>query len=180
MAAYNAARTPLASVALTGVPTASTNALTPRGVTATSTTNAVPTPAPGPSIQGGVSSLIELSTGVAKSETLNKARGSSSSTPAGSAPPPTPATVTLNYSLDRAGDLVWVQALNGGEITATDDTGKVYRADNEAGGLMLTINNAGAVAFTFQALAASDVYRVYTRLDNVATTLLFEVPDPNP
>lgn len=143
-AAYNAARTPVASIAFAvsgGVSTL--------------------TEAIQPVLQGGVSTQISL-------PLLSQKLGSGSAS----------ATVTLNYGVARTGQLVWVQVLHGGTLTAVDDAGKFHTASN--GGFIMSINVLGTIIFTFQAPPVSDIYRVYTRLENVATTLQFEVSDPNP
>ena len=87
-------------------------------------------------------------------------------------------TVTLSYSLDRTGDLVWVQmATLGGTLYVTDSANHTYSG---ARGFYLTLGNDGKAKFNYQAPDVSGTYQVLTRCDNVITTVPFRVPDAIP
>lgn len=88
---------------------------------------------------------------------------------------PPAALVRLQYDAERSGSLVWVQTMDGGTLTAVDAEGVTHTA---AGGFYLEINALGFLEFTFQAPGQSDRYQVFTRLDNVVTTLPFTVLSP--
>ena len=157
LAAYNAARTPQATVVLTPV---STPGSTTAAVNKTTASTAL-------SAQGGVFSQIKLP--AAPSPNGNKT--SRTSTASSSQPV---ATVVLAYNATWAGQVVWVQVLNGGTLTAADDSGIQYTAGD---GFLLMLSTEGATTFNYQPPAVSGTYQVLTRLDNVTTTLPFLVPD---
>lgn len=160
--AYNAARTPVASIVLGSAPAVSTTAAasSPGG----KTTNLRPVAA------GGAFPQIDLSTAPAKG------KSSTAATP-NTQVSPTLATVTLTYHADRAGSSVWVQTLGGGTLSVVNETGTTISVTD---GFPLEIGPTGVVVFSYQAPSASNTYQVTTRLDNVVTTLNFLVPDVTP
>ncbi len=168
IAAYNAARTPLASVVLGTSPTATLTGTSSAKAQTLAAINTVQ-----PVATGGVFTQIDLS--AAAVSRPKKGRTSAANGTSGS--PPALATVTLTYTADRAGDAIWVQPLEGGTVSVVDDTGKTIASND---GFLLEIGETGTTSFYFQAPAASSTYQVLTRLDNVATVLAFLVPDPNP
>ena len=89
----------------------------------------------------------------------------------------TTATVVLTYTAGYAGQLVWVQAMRGGTLTATDAAGQTYDGNR---GFFLTLDAAGTATFKYQAPNTSGSYQVLTRFSNVITALPFLVPDPAP
>ncbi len=103
-----------------------------------------------------VSDTIDTRAGVSDTIALPAASGSA----------PDAATVTLQFAANNAGKSVWVQALDGGTINGTP------------GGRFLELDAAGALAFLFQAPAASARYQITVRLDNVESLLAFAVYDP--
>ena len=111
-------------------------------------------------VQGGVCTQITL---------LPPAKTSASAQPV--------ATVVLTYNPSRAGELVWVQMLGAGTLTADDGAGHTYDGSQ---GFFLTLDVNAMATFRYQAPNVSGTYQVLTRIDNVATTLPFFVPDPAP
>ena len=85
-----------------------------------------------------------------------------------------PVDVTLQFDPTRAGALVWLSMLDGGNLSALDAQGGVVNAQ---GGFFMEISAAGTVAFTYQAPNIGGHYQVVARLDNVSTVLPFDVPD---
>ena len=165
LAAYNAARTPQATVVLGTPPTTSTTSSVNAQVTAAINTVQ-------PAATGGVFTQVDL-----RAAAVSRPRkGGTSGANGTSGTLPALATVTLTYTVDRAGDAIWGQPLNGGTVSVVDGAGKTITSNN---GFALEIGPAGTTSFCFQAPAASSTYQVLTRLDNVATVLAFLVPDPN-
>lgn len=166
IAAYKAARTPLASVVL-GTPgiTASPTTSTAKAQTLAAINTVQPV------ASGGVFTQIDLSAAVTR-----PTKGRTSAVGGASGSLPALATVTLTYTADRAGEAIWVQPLNGGTVSVVDDSGKTIVSTD---GFMLEIGTASVISFCFQAPAVSNTYQVLTRLDNVPTVLDFLVPDPN-
>lgn len=164
MEAYNAARTPQVSVTLGTVatPTTSTNTITSgAGSPATATIR--------PAVLGGACTLITLPAATKSKRPRSSASASSTTQPI--------ATVVLTYNSGNAGQLVWVQALRGGALTATDEDGKTYDGGK---GFFLTLDASGVGTFAYQAPDADGTYQVFTRFSNVVTTLPFVVPDSAP
>ena len=193
--AYAADHTPQASVTL-GAATpaanlAATNGLqadpTAAGDEATGTLHPVASGGSFPQItlqatapEADATTTLAAIRAAARKQVKAKAKASPTPTVAADAPAtaagaPLPATVTLNYAPDRAGTNVWVQPLQSGTLSTLDAQGKTVTSTR---GFPLTIGAAGSVTFTFQAPATPNSYQVYTRLDNVTTTLNFLVPDP--
>jgi len=87
------------------------------------------------------------------------------------------ATVSLSYDPSHAGEVVWVQMLGTGTLTADDGGGQIYDGSQ---GLLLTLDANAMATFNYQPPTVSGTYQVYTRFENVATVLPFFVPDPAP
>lgn len=161
--AYNLARIPQINISL--APTA------PGSLSGTSATSA------------GASTSLQFSAkgGVPPSVTLVPASGGSSKTSrasaANTATSQPVATVVLLYPGVTTNQLVWVQPLRGGTLTATDGAGHTYDGSS---GLFLTLGAGGSITFAYQAPNQSGTYQVLTRFSNVKTTLTFRVPDTTP
>ena len=165
IAAYSTARTPLVGVALGAAQTGG-------GTTSSvSTVNAAVTAVP-QRVQDGVCTQIVLhrpATGPSK-------RSSATSATAGATSQPVVAVV-LTYDPSRAGEMVWVQMLGTGTLTADDGAGHTYDGSQ---GFFLTLDANAMATFNYQAPNVGGTYQVLTRLENVATVLPFLVPDPAP
>lgn len=167
---YKAARTPQATVVLANAAAGHTAKSKPEPLpdTASATT---PT-APSLTATGGALPGVLLAPPAAPAPAKGTAAGTSTSSTA--APPA--ASVTLQFDPVRAGQLVWVQTLDGGTVSALDADGATVYAQ---GGFDLEISSAGTVAFIYQAPAIGGHYQVVARLEDVPTVLSFDVPDIN-
>ncbi len=88
---------------------------------------------------------------------------------------PTPVVIVLTYPSGGAGQVVWVQMLQGGTLTAIGPDGKTYDGSR---GFFLTLGALNSVAFTYQAPNNASTYQVLTRFSNVLTVLPFTVSAP--
>jgi hypothetical protein len=127
-----------------------------------------PAPSASPASQSAASSAFKI----APAKTARPGAASASAATVATTPL---AVVTLSYGVACAGQTVAVCPLSGGVVSSTDSAGNVSSASSQ---LLLTLDTTGALTFGFQAPAAAKTYQVFTRLDNVATTFTFTVPDP--
>ena len=173
VAAYNAARTPQVNVAVAATAPSSTNAASgplARQVAAAQTA----AQRIQPFVQNGLGTLVQLP---AAARAKPSSFGTSSTNGSATSNPQPVVTVLLTYSPLCVGQLVWVQMLQGGTLTAAAGAGHTYDGTN---GFFLTLDANGMATFNYQAPNASGTYRVFTRFSNVPTTLPFLVPDSTP
>lgn len=165
MAAYNAARTPQVTATLSAATTPASGASSTGSPAASRPASAIQ-----PRITNGACAIITLpAAAVVGSKTARNSAADASP----QAQPVT--TVVLTYTAGYAGQLVWVQMMRGGTLTATDTAGQTYDGSQ---GFFLTLDASGTAIFKYQAPNTSGTYQVLTRFSNMVTTLRFLVPEP--